>query len=261
MPAIDGIPQGVASVDLSGRVALVTGGSRGIGRATCLALAASGAAVAVHYNSNQSSAEEAVARIEEMDGRAVAVGANLLEEDAGDSIVAAVEGSLGTVDILVNNAGELTTSAVENLGDALWERTLTLNLTAAFRCARAVIPAMKERRWGRIVNVSSQAAYTGSANHAHYAAAKAGMAGLTFSLAKELGPHGVTANLVVPGRIETDILADDLPTRREEWLRQTPARRLGRPEEVAAAIAFLASEPASYVMGAALHVGGGLVMG
>ena len=261
MPAIDGVPQGVASVDLSGRVALVTGGSRGIGRATCLALAGSGAAVAVHYNSNQSFAEEAVARIEEMGGRSVAVGANLLEEDAGDSIVAAVEGSLGAVDILVNNAGELTTSAVENLGDALWERTLTLNLTAAFRCARAVIPAMKERRWGRIVNVSSQAAYTGSANHAHYAAAKAGMGGLTFSLAKELGPHGVTANLVVPGRIETDILADDLPTRREKWLGQTPARRLGRPEEVAAAIAFLASEPASYVMGAALHVGGGLVMG
>ena len=261
MPAIDDVPQGAASVELSGRVALVTGGSRGIGRATCLALAASGAAVAVHYNSNQSSAQEAVARIEEIDGRAVAVGANLLEEDAGDSIVAAVEGSLGTVDILVNNAGGLTTSAVENLGDALWERTLTLNLTAAFRCARAVIPAMKEHRWGRIVNVSSQAAYTGSANHAHYAAAKAGMAGLTFSLAKELGPHGVTANLVVPGRIETDILADDLPKRREEWLGQTPARRLGRPEEVAAAIAFLASEPAGYVMGAALHVGGGLVMG
>ena len=189
------------------------------------------------------------------------MGANLLEEGAGDSLVASVEGSLGAVDILVNNAGELTTSAVEKLGDALWERTLTLNLTAAFRCTRAVIPAMKERRWGRIVNVSSQAAYTGSANHAHYAAAKAGMAGLTFSLAKELGPHGVTANLVVPGRIETDILADDLPTRREEWLGQTPARRLGRPEEVAAAIAFLASEPASYVMGAALHVGGGLVMG
>ena len=252
MPAVD---------DLSGRVALVTGGSRGIGRATCLALAASGAAVAVHYNSSRGFAEEVVAKIEEVGGQAVAVGADLLDGNAGDRVVAVAEGSLGPVDILVNNAGELTTAAVEELADPVWERTLTLNLTAAFRCARAVIPSMKERRWGRIVNVSSQAAYTGSANHAHYAAAKSGMAGLTFSLAKELGPYGVTANLVVPGRIETDILADDLPTRREEWLKQTPARRLGRPEEVAAAIAFLASESASYVMGAALHVGGGLVMG
>lgn len=249
------------SDDFSGRVALVTGGSRGIGRATCLALAAGGAAVVVHYNANRDSAEEVVAEIEAAGGRSVAVGANLLDGDAGDRVVAAAEGSLGPVDILVNNAGELTTSAAEELADAVWERTLTLNLTAAFRCARAAIPSMKERRWGRIVNVSSQAAYTGSANHAHYAAAKSGMTGLTFSLAKELGPHGVTANLVVPGRIETDILADDLPTRREEWLRQTPARRLGRPDEVAAAIAFLASESASYVMGASLHVGGGLVMG
>jgi len=261
MPAIDGVPQGPASANLSGRVALVTGGSCGIGRATCLALAASEAAVAVHYNSNHSLAEEVVAMIEEAGGKAVTVAANLLEKDAGNRVVAAAEGSLGAVDILVNNAGELTTSAVEDLADAVWERTLTLNLTAAFRCARAAIPSMKERRWGRIVNVSSQAAYTGSANHAHYAAAKSGMAGLTFSLAKELGPHGVTANLVVPGRIKTDILADDLPTRQEEWLGQTPARRLGRPEEVAAAIAFLASESASYVMGAALNVGGGLVMG
>ena len=261
MSAIDGAPQGTASDNLSSHVALVTGGSRGIGRATCLALAASGAAVAVHYNSSHSSAEEVVAKIEEVGGKSVAVGANLLEEDAGDRVVAAAEDSLGAVDILVNNAGELTSSAVEELADTVWERTLTLNLTAAFRCARATIPSMKEHRWGRIVNVSSQAAYTGSANHAHYAAAKSGMMGLTFSLARELGPYGVTANLVVPGRIKTDILADDLPTRREEWLRQTPARGLGRPEEVAAVIAFLASESASYVMGAALHVGGGLVMG
>jgi 3-oxoacyl-[acyl-carrier protein] reductase len=261
MPAVDGVPRGTAPHGLSGRVALVTGGSRGIGRATCLALAAGGAAVAVHYNANRGLAEEVAAKIEEAGGKSVAVGADLLDRDAGDRIVAAAEGSLGPVDILVNNAGELTTSPVEELADAVWERTLTLNLTAAFRCARAAIPSMKEHRWGRIVNVSSQAAYTGSANHAHYAAAKAGMAGLTFSLAKELGPHGVTANLVVPGRVETDILADDLPARREEWLRQTPARRLGRPEEVAAAIAFLASESSGYVMGAALHVGGGLVMG
>ena len=261
MSAIGGTPQDTASDDLSGRVALVTGGSRGIGRATCLALAASGAAVAVHYKSSRSSAEEVVAKIEKVGGKSVAVGANLLEEDAGDRVIAATEDSLGAVDILVNNAGELTSSAVEELADTVWERTLTLNLTAAFRCARAAIPSMKERRWGRIVNVSSQAAYTGSANHAHYAAAKSGMMGLTFSLARELGPYGVTANLVVPGRIKTDILADDLPTRREEWLRQTPARRLGRPEEVAAVIAFLASGSASYVMGAALHVGGGLVMG
>lgn len=249
------------SDDLTGRVALVTGGSRGIGRATCLALAARGAAVLVHYHASQAAAEEVVATIRAHGGRASAAADDLLDPEAGARLASAAQGSLGPVDILVNNAGEFGRAAVADMPDALWERALALNLTAPFRCARACIPSMRAGGWGRIVNVSSQAAYTGSANHAHYAAAKAGLLGLSFSLAKELGPSGITVNVVMPGRIATDMLAADLPARRAEWLSQTPLRRLGAPEEVAAAIAFLASGAAGYITGAVLQVGGGLVMG
>ena len=249
------------SEDLTGRVALVTGGSRGIGRAACLALAARGAAVLVHYHASQAAADEVVAAIQAQGRRAAAVGADLLAPDAGARLVAAASDRLGPVDILVNNAGEFSRAAADGMPDALWERALALNLTAPFRCARACIPSMRERGWGRIVNVSSQAAYAGSANHAHYAAAKAGLLGFSFSLAKELGPSGITVNVVMPGRIATDMLAGDLPARREEWLRQTPLGRLGTPDEVAAAIAFLASGDAGYITGAVLQVGGGLVMG
>lgn len=243
------------------RIALVTGGARGIGRATCLALAAQGAAVAVHYRSRADAAQAVVEQIRAAGGVAIPVQADLLDPAAGARLAEQVRAELGPVDILVNNAGEQGAAAVAELADAEWQRSLDLNLTAAFRLTRACLPDMLARRWGRIINVSSQAAYTGSVRHAHYAAAKAGLLGFTFSLAKEVGPHNVTANVVVPGRIETDMLAEQLPARGAEWLRQTPLGRLGRPEEVAAAIAFLASEAASYITGAALHVGGGLVMG
>lgn len=242
-------------------IALVTGGSRGIGRATCLALAAQGAAVAVHYRGRADAALAVAEQIRAEGGTAMGVQADLRDPDAIARLVAEVRAELGPVDILVNNAGEQGTAAVTEMTDAEWQRSLDLNLTAAFRLAQACLPHMLAQRWGRIVNVSSQAAYTGSARHAHYAAAKAGLLGFTFSLAKEAGPHNVTANVVVPGRIETDMLAGQLAARADEWLRQTPLGRLGRPEEVAAAIAFLASEAASYITGAALQVGGGLVMG
>ncbi len=242
-------------------IALVTGGARGIGQATCLALAAQGAAVVVHYRSHVDAALAVAAQIRAEGGRAMVVQADLRDPDAITRLVAEIRTELGPVDILVNNAGEQGTASVTEMADAEWQRSLDLNLTAAFRLAQACLPEMLAQRWGRIINVSSQAAYTGSARHAHYAAAKAGLLGFTFSLAKEAGPHNVTANVVVPGRIETDMLAGQLPSRAGEWLKQTPLGRLGRPEEVAAAIAFLASEAASYITGAALQVGGGLVMG
>jgi NAD(P)-dependent dehydrogenase (short-subunit alcohol dehydrogenase family) len=145
--------------------------------------------------------------------------------------------------------------------DEEWEQSLAVNLGSAFRYARECIPFMKERRWGRIINVSSQVAYTGSTNHAHYAAAKSGLLGFTFSLAKELGACGVTVNVVAPGRIVTDLLLDRMAGREEEWIRQTPLQRFGRPEEVAGPIAFLASDDASYITGAVLNVSGGQLMG
>jgi 3-oxoacyl-[acyl-carrier protein] reductase len=251
----------IPSERLDGRVALVTGGSRGIGRAVAIVLAARGAKVIVHFRSQESAAAAVVAEVAAAGGAAAAVQADLAEAAAANLLVEQAAAVFGPIDILVNNAGEATKSAVVDMPDELWEHTLALNLSSAFRCARVCIPAMRERAWGRIINMSSQAAYNGSANHAHYSAAKAGLLGFTFSLAKELGPTGITVNVVSPGRIITDMLRDLLPGREEEWLRQTPMRRIGEPEEVAAAVAFLASNAASYITGANLNVNGGMLMG
>lgn len=249
------------SENLSGRAAMVTGGSRGIGRAMCLALATDGVSVIVHYNTNANAALEVVEQIAQAGGMASALQANLVDPQAIDQLMAEAMKQFGSVDILVNNAGEMTTAPVSEMSDEVWEQTLALNLTAAFRCARACIPLMKERKWGRIINVSSQAAFTGSAKHAHYAAAKAGLLGFTYSLAKEVGEFGITVNAVSPGRILTDMIVEQIPKREAEWLKQTPLQRFGQPEEVAQAIVFLASDRASYITGANLHVNGGLVMG
>jgi NAD(P)-dependent dehydrogenase (short-subunit alcohol dehydrogenase family) len=246
---------------LTGRVALVTGGSRGIGRATCVALAERGAIVAVHYRSQEAAAREVVKQIKDMGGNADAFAADLGDSLETTRLIEQVVAQMGKIDILVNNAGEMTDAAVADMSDDMWERTLAVNLTSAFRCVRACIPGMKARQWGRIINVTSQAAFTGSANHAHYAASKSGLLGLTFSLAKELGTAGITVNLVAPGRITTDLLLERMAGREEERLKQTPLRRIGDPQEVAAAIAFLASNAASYITGANLHINGGLVMG
>jgi 3-oxoacyl-[acyl-carrier protein] reductase len=245
---------------LRGRVALVTGGSRGIGKATCLALAVQGAAVAVHYHAQSESANEVVSQIRQMGGTASAIQADLAEQQAPELLIKQIVDEFNQIDILVNNAGEMSRSAVADLPDEMWNRTLAVNLTAVFRCTRACLPSMIAQKWGRIINVSSQAAYTGSANHAHYAASKAGLAGFSYSLTKELGPHGITVNMVAPGRIITDLIAGSIKDREQEWLKQTPLGRLGQPEEVAAAIVFLASEGASYITGSTIHVNGGLVM-
>jgi 3-oxoacyl-[acyl-carrier protein] reductase len=243
------------------RVALVTGGSRGIGRAICLELARQGAVVAVHYRAQADAANQVVTEITKSGGKAAAFQADVGETVEVTRLIEQVSVQFGAVDILVNNAGEMTDSSVENMTDEMWEQTLSVNLSSAFRCARDCIPAMKAKKWGRIINIGSQAAYTGSSNHAHYAAAKAGLLGLTFSLAKELGTFGITVNLVAPGRITTDLLLERMAGREQEWLAQTPLKRIGEPEEVAGAVAFLATDAAGYITGANLHINGGLVMG
>jgi len=261
MESSHSVGSGPAERSLADRVALVTGGSRGIGRATCIELARQGAAVAVLCRTRIKDAREVAEQIQSAGGRGLAIEADVLDPEAIKHSVRETFAKLGNVDILVNNAGEMTDFSVLEMQDEDWEKSLAINLTSAFRYARACIPPMKERRWGRIINVSSQVVYTGSNNHAHYSAAKSGLLGFTFSLTKELGPFGITANVVAPGRILTDLLTERMAGREKEWMSQTPMRRFGQPEEVASAIAFLASEGAGYITGAVININGGLVMG
>ena len=243
------------------RVALVTGGSRGIGAAICRALAAEGTRCALHYCQSEDRAQQVAETITKNSGEVLLLQGDLRDVDTPKNLVASTLARFGALDILINNAGIMTDSLVETMTDELWEECLAINLSAVFRCCRAAIPHMKQNRWGRIISLSSQAAQTGSGFHAHYAASKSGLQGLTFSLAKELGPEGITVNLVSPGRIETDMIHERSNSREEEWLRQTPLKRLGSPKEVADAVAFLASDKASYITGAELNVNGGLQMG
>jgi NAD(P)-dependent dehydrogenase (short-subunit alcohol dehydrogenase family) len=218
-------------------------------------------AISVHYNSSRDKAQEVAALIREKGGRAAAVQSDLSRPGSGDKTVGDTAALLGGIDILVNNAGGMTDAPVEAMSDRLWDHSLALNLSSAFRCTRAAIPHMKQGGWGRIINLTSQAAYTGSSNHAHYAAAKAGLLGFTYSLAKELGGYGITVNAVSPGRISTDLLEARSRGREKEWLSHTPVGRFGSPEEVACAVGFLASDHASYITGAVLNVNGGMLMG
>jgi len=242
-------------------VALVTGGATGIGAATVAALAADKVSVALQYSS---SADEAKQISEQLNSKGLKVEifrADLSQKDSIDKLVASVKAKLGDIDILINNAGLMSDASIIEMSDELWDQALNINLTAAFKLIRACAPSMVSKKWGRIINISSQVALVGSANHAHYAAAKAGLLGLTYSAAKEYGASGVTVNAVLPGRIQTNMIAQRSKGRLDEWLAQTPLNRLGKPEEVAGMINFLASEMASYVTGAAINVNGGLVMG
>ena len=243
------------------KIALVTGGATGIGAATVAALAEEKITVALQYSS---SANEAKQIAEELNSKGLKVEifqADLSQKDSAEKLVASVKAKLGDIDILINNAGVMSDASIIQMSDALWDEAININLTASFKLIRACAPSMVSKKWGRVINISSQVALTGSANHAHYATAKAGLLGLTYSAAKEYGASGVTVNAVLPGRIETKMIADRSIGRLDEWLSQTPLNRLGRPEEVASMINFLASEQASYVTGAAINVNGGLVMG
>ena len=242
-------------------MALVTGGATGIGAATVEALAADKVSVALQYSSSAGAAKAIADQLNSKGAKVEIFQADLSQKDSAEKLVAAVKAKLGEIDILINNAGLMTDASIIQMSDELWDQALNINLTAAFKLIRACAPSMVAKKWGRIINISSQVALTGSANHAHYATAKAGLLGLTYSAAKEYGASGVTVNAVLPGRIETNMIAQRSIGRLDEWLSQTPLNRLGRPDEVAGMINFLASEMASYVTGASINVNGGLVMG
>jgi NAD(P)-dependent dehydrogenase (short-subunit alcohol dehydrogenase family) len=242
-------------------VALVTGGATGIGAATVAALAADKVSVALQYSSSENEAKQISEQLNSKGLKVEIFRADLSQKDSIDKLVASVKAKLGDIDILINNAGLMSDASIIEMSDELWDQALNINLTAAFKLIRACAPSMVSKKWGRIINISSQVALVGSANHAHYAAAKAGLLGLTYSAAKEYGASGVTVNAVLPGRIQTNMIAQRSKGRLDEWLAQTPLNRLGKPEEVAGMINFLASEMASYVTGASINVNGGLVMG
>lgn len=242
-------------------MALVTGGATGIGAATVSALAADNLSVALHYSNSKAAAIKLADQLKSNGAKVEIFQADLTQKGSAEDLVKNVTGKLGAIDILINNAGLMSDESITKMSDELWDEAINLNLSVAFKLIRATADQMVLNKWGRIINVSSQVALTGSANHAHYAAAKAGLLGLTYSAAKEFGASGVTVNAVLPGRIETNMIAQRSDERMDEWLKQTPLARLGKAEEIASMIAFLVSEKASYVTGAAINVNGGLVMG
>jgi len=244
--------------DLAGKIAVVTGGSRGIGRATSVALAEAGARVLINYRSNEEAASETLRLVEEAGGQG-----ELLEFDVSDpdSVEAAIQGAVarhGRIDILVNNAGISIDQLLLRVSVKDLETTWATNVNGAVFCAKACIRPMMKNRWGRIINVSSVVAESGNAGQVVYAASKAALLGVTRTLAREYASRGITVNAIAPGFIETDMTADLPDAARKVIVDQTPLGRIGRPEEVAAAVVFLASDEASYITGQVVRINGGM---
>jgi 3-oxoacyl-[acyl-carrier protein] reductase len=245
---------------LAGQVALVTGGSRGIGRAVAERLARAGASVVITYAQQTGPAEDAVARLREHGGRASAEQFDVGDPEATRTAIERIVDREKRLDILVNNAGVAVDGLVVRLREEDWERALRVNLTGVFHCTKAALRTMMRARYGRIVNLTSVVAAMGNTGQAAYAAAKAGVIGFTRSMAREVASRGITVNAVAPGLVETEMTAGVDEAQKGFYASVIPAGRMGRPEEIASAVEFLASPDAAYVTGHVLHVNGGLYM-
>ncbi|MGD1995379.1 MAG: 3-oxoacyl-[acyl-carrier-protein] reductase [Anaerolineae bacterium] len=245
---------------LEGKVAVVTGASRGIGRAIALELADRGAAVVVNYNRSAEAAQEVVAAIQAEDGEAAAVQADVSDFDQAQGLIKAALDRYDHVDILINNAGVTRDQILLLMKEEDWDTVIRVDLKSLFNTCKAAARKMIRQRSGRIINITSVVGIAGQGGQTNYAAAKAGVIGFTKSLAKELGPRNITVNAVAPGLVPTDLTADLSEDLRQTAIENTPLARIGRAEEIAHAVAFLASDEASFITGVVLPVDGGLVM-
>jgi len=247
-------------IDLSGRSAVVTGGSRGIGRAIVLRLAEQGADVAFSYRGNEAAAKDTASSVEALGRKALAVQADVSQPESADALVKAALEAFGKVDILVNNAGITRDDLIMRMSIEAWRDVLETNLFGAFYCIKAVTRPMLRARAGRIVNITSVSGQAGQTGQANYSSAKAGLIGLTKATARELASRGITCNAVAPGFVLTELTLDLAQEWQDRIAEQTPLGRFGTPEEIANAVAFLASDEAAYITGQVLGVDGGLVM-
>lgn len=245
---------------LQGKVALVTGASRGIGRAIALELARQGAKVAVNYAGSEAKANEVVEEIKNMGGEAFAIQADVSDAKAVEQMVKAVLERFERIDILVNNAGITRDNLLMRMKEEEWDDVININLKGVFNCTKAVTRPMMKQRYGRIVNIASIVGVMGNPGQANYVAAKAGVIGLTKTAARELASRNITVNAVAPGFITTDMTERLSEEIKAEMLKQIPLARFGEPEDVAKVVTFLVSDAASYMTGQTLHVDGGMVM-
>ena len=248
-------------MSLAGKVAVVTGGSRGIGRTICLQFAGMGAKVVINYVSRSEAAEETKAQVEAMGGECVVVKFDVSKtsevQDAFKQIIA----ECGRIDILVCNAGVTRDGLLATMKEEAWDQVMAVNLKGAFNCIKVGCRPMMKQRWGRIVIITSVVGFTGNAGQANYSAAKAGLVGLTRSAARELASRGITVNCVAPGYIDTDMTSELPEAVKEKILSEIPLGILGQPEDIAEAVTYLASDAARYITGQAIHVNGGMFMG
>jgi 3-oxoacyl-[acyl-carrier protein] reductase len=247
-------------MSLSGRVAFVTGASQGIGRTCALRLAKEGATVAAAAR-NQEKLNQLVAEISSAGGQAASFAVDVADEEQIKSAVKTAVSQFGKIDVLVNNAGITRDQLVMRMKRSDWDAVVQTNLTAAYLCIQQVVPSMLKQRWGRIINVTSVFGQMGQAGQANYAASKAGLIGLTMAVAREVGSRNITCNAVAPGFIETAMTAVLGEEFKQNAVKQIPLGRVGSPEDVASAVAFLASDQASYITGHVLSVNGGMLMG